>query len=296
LLVSGRDSDVRRAGDTPHRAELRALGFELGARIDAGVSDETGFATAPDGTPVVVKWFTDDGVADRYSILLPCLDELRSRGVPLPEYPYVLTGTGRTLSAQQVLPGASVRNPSTVMVMQVAECVAAQAGIAGAPAAPESRAWDAFVVHAPTLGVHGWAMHEPLRGRGRRSTSVLDRIEAVGADADPSWFPDDGLVHLDLHTDNLLAAEDGTLSGIIDWEGACAGDHLFDLVRFAFDLDGHDQPIWEVVEDTGIEARVLRAYVALHALNCTSWEVAHDTADVTRQLDRAERLLDRYEA
>ena len=30
---------------------------------------------------------------------------------------------------------------------------------------------------------------------------MLDRVEAVGADADPSWFPDDGLVHLDLHTD-----------------------------------------------------------------------------------------------
>ena len=37
-------------------------------------------------------------------------------------------------------------------------------------------------------------------------------IEAVGAEADPSWFPDDGLVHLDLHTDNILAAEDGTLA------------------------------------------------------------------------------------
>ena len=90
--------------------------------------------------------------------------------------------------------------------------------------------------------------------------------------------------------------DDGTLTGIIDWEGACAGDPRFDLVRFAYDLDGHDQPVWDVVEATGIEPRVLRAYVAHHALRCTSWQIHHHTDDVPRQLDRAERVLDRYEA
>ena len=103
-------------------------------------------------------------------------------------------------------------------------------------------------------------------------------------------------MHLDLHTDNILAGYDGTLTGIIDWEGACAGDPRFDLVRFAYDLDGHDQPVWDVVEATGIERRVLRAYVAHHALRCTSWQTHHHTDDVPRQLDRAERVLDRYEA
>ena len=68
------------------------------------------------------------------------------------------------------------------------------------------------------------------------------------------------------------------------------------LVRFAYDLDGHDQPVWDVVEATGIEPRVLRAYVAHHALRCTSWQIHNHTDDVSRQLDRAERVLDRYEA
>jgi aminoglycoside phosphotransferase (APT) family kinase protein len=103
-------------------------------------------------------------------------------------------------------------------------------------------------------------------------------------------------VHLDLHTDNILAGDDGALTGIIDWDGACAGDHRFDLVTFAYDLDGHDQPIWDVVEATGIELRVLRAYVAHHALRFTSAQVRHHTDDVPRQLDRAERVLDRYGA
>jgi aminoglycoside phosphotransferase (APT) family kinase protein len=181
-------------------------------------------------------------------------------------------------------------------VQQVIKCIGAQAGIVGPGPAFNLHPWGAFIVHALTVGVDGWAMHEPLRTRDRRSAAVLDRIKAVGADADPNWFPDRDLVHLDLHTDNLLAADDGTLTGIIDWEGACAGDRRFDLVRFAFDLDGHDQPIWEVVEDSGIEPHVLRSYVALQALTCTSWQIVHDTPDVSRQLARAERVLDRYHA
>ena len=277
-------------------ATLRALGFDLGARAAAGESGGGWFATAPDGSPVLLKWFPDEGMAARYEVLIPALDELRSRGVPVPEYPHVLAVDGWTLSAQRVLRGASVDNPTPVMVAQVAGCVAAMAGIACPLPTPDRRPWGEFVVHALTAGADVWAMHEPLRTAGARAAAVLDRVEGVGAAADPSWFPTDGLVHLDLHTDNVLAGEDGTLTGIIDWEGACGGDPRFDLVRFAFDLDGHDQPVWEVVEATGIEPRVLRAYAAHHALQCTSWAIRHHPEDVPRQLARAERVLDRYDA
>jgi hypothetical protein len=41
---------------------------------------------------------------------------------------------------------------------------------------------------------------------------------------------------------------------------------------------------------------VLRAYVAHLALKFTDWAIRHHPEDVPRQLDRAERVLDRYEA
>jgi len=282
--------------DVGNRERLRELGFELGARAEGGQSEGAWFATAPDGAPVVLKWFPNETMADRYAVLLPGLDELRSRGVPVPEYPHVLSVDGWTVSAQRVLPGASVRNPPPAMVERLFECVAAQAGIECPLSAPWVDPWGASVVRTLTAGVDGWAPHEPMRTGDRRSAALLDRIEAVGADADPLWFPTDGLVHLDLHTDNMLAGHDGALTGIIDWEGACAGDPRFDLVRFAYDLDGHDQPVWEVVDATGIELRVLRAYVAHHALQTISWQIHHRTDDVPRQLDRAERVLARYGA
>jgi len=206
-----------------------------------------------------------------------------------------MAGDGWTLSAQQVLPGASRDNHPPALMEQVIECVTAMAGVACELPAPGRDAWGASVVHTLRVGVDGWATHEPLRTGGRRCAVLLDRVTAVGADADPAWFPTDGLVHLDLHTDNLLV-DDERLTGIIDWEGACAGDPRFDLVRYAFDLDGHDQSIWGLVEATDIEPRVIRAYVAHQALCCTSWAIRHHPEDVPRQLDRAERVLERYGA
>jgi hypothetical protein len=50
--------------------------------------------SAPDGASVVLNRFPDETVADRYAVLLPGLDELRSRGVPVAEYPHVLAVDG----------------------------------------------------------------------------------------------------------------------------------------------------------------------------------------------------------
>ncbi len=277
-----------------NRAQLRELGFELGARAPGGRSQGAWFATAANGLPVVLKWFPDETMAERYAALLPGLDDLRARGVPVPEYLHVSIFDGGTLSAQRFLPGRPQDNPSPAVIESMVECIAAKAGIKGPQPAVDQRTWGAFVVRTLTIGQDGWAMHEALRTGGRRTAAISDRVEAVGADADPSWFPNDGLVHHDPHTDNILI-DGGTLSGIIDWEEACAGDHRYDLVAFAFDLDGHNQPTWGLVDSAGFEPRVLRAYVALLVLKCTASAILHHPEDVARQLNRAKRVFDRYE-
>ena len=213
----------------------------------------------------------------------------------MPEYPFVRAVDGWTLSAQQVLPGRSFPIAPPPLVDRMIECVGAAAGIVGPQPAPTLQTWGEFVIHTLTAGEDSWAQHDSLRAHSARSRRIIDVVESVGADVKPSWFPTSGLVHLDLHTDNVLALDDGTLTGIVDWEDACAGDHCFDLVSFAFDLDGHGQQIWDRVEPL-VEARVLRTYVAHMVLRRTDWAIRQHPDDVPRQLDRAERVLGRFGA
>ena len=63
--------------------QLRDLGFQLEGRAPRGESGGAWFAIAADGARVVLKWFADEGAADRYAVLLPAIDVLRSRGVPV---------------------------------------------------------------------------------------------------------------------------------------------------------------------------------------------------------------------
>ncbi|HEY8171713.1 MAG TPA: phosphotransferase [Dehalococcoidia bacterium] len=265
---------------------LRDLGFQLTGRAPGG-SGGGWFAIAPDGARVVLKWFAGEDMADRYAVLLPALDVLRSRGVPVPEYPFMRAVGGWTLSAQQVLPGRSFPIAPLPLVDRMIECVGAAAGIVGGPQPEPAEDWGQFLVRTLTVGEFGWE-HDSLRAHSDRARRILELVESVAAAAEPSWFPSSGLVHFDLHTDNVLALDDGTLTGIIDWEGACVGDERYDLVAYAFDLDGHGQQIWDRVKP---EPHVLRAYIAHMTLRRTSWAIRHHPGDVHRQLDRAERLL-----
>ncbi len=269
---------------------VRDFGFQLEGPA-GGESGAAWFAIAADGTRVVLKWFDSEGMNDRYAVLLPALDVLRSRGVPVPEYVFVHAVDGWTLSAQQVLPGRSFPTWPPQLVDRVIECVSAQAGIGGPQPTPTLQPWGEFLIHTLTVGIDGYAQHDSLWTHSDRARRILEVVESVGAAANPSWFPTSGLVHLDLHTDNVLALDDGTLTGIVDWEGACAGDHRFDLVEFAFDLDGHGQQIWDRIEPL-VEPRSLRAYAAHMVLRFTDWAIRFHPGDVPRELDRAERVLD----
>jgi hypothetical protein len=269
--------------------KLRKLGFEVEGRAPGGESGGAWFAVAPDGERVLLKWSAGEGMAHRYATLLPALDVLRSRGAPVPEYSFIRVIDGWTVSAQQVLPGRTFPTWPLQLVERMIECVSAAEGIVGPPL-PAKQGWGEFVVHGLTQGELGWAQHDSLQEHSDRARRIIKLIESIGAEAEPSWFPASGLVHFDLHTDNVLALDDGTLTGIIDWDGACSGDQRYDMVAFAFDLDGHGQQVWDRIEPL-VAPRVLRAYAAHMALRRTDWAIRLRPDDVPRQLDRAERVL-----
>ncbi len=170
-----------------NHAQLLALGFELGDAL-GGRSQGAWRATTQDDQPVVLKWTPCETMAGRYATLLPALDNLRARGVPVPECVHVGLFESGTLSAQTFLPGAPDENPPRSVIDAVVDFIAAEAGIKGPPAPDNQSGWGAFVVHTLTVGRDESGMHAPLRNRDQRTAAVLERIKAVGADADPDWF------------------------------------------------------------------------------------------------------------
>jgi hypothetical protein len=276
--------------------ELHGVSFTVKGRSVHGQSgDGAWFATDDEGRPVVLKWFPDEGVALRYEMLERALTELRRRGYPVPEHGPVLVVPGATIVAQSVMPGMTGHAMGPAVVDRILELNELQAGV---QAPTNTVQWGAFVQRSLVHGENGWAMHEPLLLHSTRARRLLERIERVGAAVEPWRFPRDGIVHLDLHQGNLLLDGDDSLSGVVDWDGACDGDHRFDLVTFAHNLEvtgmaALAEPLWLEVE-TALEPAVLRAYVTHMVLRLVDWQIRHEPSDVTNQLDVGERLLDRY--
>lgn len=277
-------------------ATEHGLRFALRGRAVHGQSDEGAwFATDADGRAVVLKAYPDEGAVLRFEMLVRSLDVLLERGYPVPVYGPVIVVPGVTLVVQSVLPGITGHTVGPHLVQQVLELNELQADV---PAPVNPLSWGAFVVHSLVEGENGWAMHEPLRAHSSRARRLVGVIEGIGHQTESHRFHPDGIVHLDLHTGNMLLDSDDSLCGVVDWDGACYGDRRFDLVTFAHHLTSTGNgrlavPVWALLEAI-VDPHVLRAYVAHMVLRLVDWQIRHDPSDVTDQLDVGEALLATY--
>lgn len=92
--------------------------------------------------------------------------------------------------------------------------------------APSWRAYLTGVIHDRAAGYYrGWhaLFHESFLERELYEAVYRRLLRLV------HYCPEQrGLVHADLHFDNLLAG-DGRITGVIDWGNACYGDPLYDV-------------------------------------------------------------------
>lgn len=280
---------------------MRAVrGYVLERRAERGESgDGAWFATDPSGRPVVIKWFDDLTARERFEATAAALDELRARGCPVPAYVSIEVIDGVLVLAQSRLDGRTDLPVTERTVADVLELNQRQVGVMGQVA--QQGSWGKFLVESLVIGEDGWCMHKPLRRHSTRARRIVEHAEALGAEADPSWFPETGLMHVDLHPGNLLFGDDGAVTGVVDWEGATVGDPRFDLTSFAFCAEtGADTPaaivapVWRFLEDA-VEPRVLAAYAAHQAVRLVDWMIRyHQPEDVERWLDASEAMLARY--
>ena len=138
----------------------------------------------------------------------------------------------------------------------------------------------------------GFCLHEPLRQHNTRTAALERWITGVAAD----HLDGNDALHMDFHPGNMLATN-GTITGVIDWDGAARGDRRLDLVTLRFGLESEPTAPGvaarlDAVLDT-FPADILRATWAHMSLRMTDWAIRHFTpADVERWLDFAGRRID----
>ncbi|WP_327365539.1 aminoglycoside phosphotransferase family protein [Streptomyces sp. NBC_01217] len=242
----------------------------------------------PDGRRSVLKWRPDTRLKDLRAGPLAVCEVLHTHGYPCPSTELAVQVDHAVVLVQELLPGTPMEVLDHHGLDQALALNESQAGmLARRPDVPSMSLY--LLDDGP-----GYCLHEPLRRHSRRSGALEQRIASVGAGR-PHRIPGRDVVHQDFHPGNLLAA-DGSVTGVIDWDGAGRGDRRFDLVTLRFGLHANEQPpgVTSRLDDIldGLPDDVLRLSWAHMSLRMVDWAIRHFApGDVEHWLDLAEQRL-----
>jgi aminoglycoside phosphotransferase (APT) family kinase protein len=237
---------------TPYRLLERTAHGEFGAWRAV---DEAG------NRFVVKPTWTEDGVA--------AAELLRAEGYPAPHYVLVAEG----LAVMEELPGAPLelwRPLDAASSARVIELNELQAGkrVRNAPPWPER-------IYDDVLRGHYHVDLEVLR---RHAPDLLARCRASVAAA---RLDDPGdIVHWDFTTANVLASGE-KITGVVDWDGVCNGNRLFDLVTLYYYT--RTAAVREYVLGR-LREQIFAAYLAAIIVRHTAFALKFHAPDVGRAL------------
>lgn len=254
----------------------------------AGGQVGAAFVRWPDGHRSVLKWRPGTTLADLERGPIAVSEVLRAAGYPAPATELAVQVDDAVATVQELLPGTTLDRLDEHGLDQALALNARQAdALADHPDIPQQ---NLFL----TTDGPGFCLHGPLRDHSKRTAALNDRITKLGASLPPQLAGHDA-VHQDFHPGNLLAI-DGTITGVIDWDGAGRGDCRLDLVTLRFGLHSDHTPPevlarLDAVLDTFPE-EVLQSAWAHMSLRMTDWAIRHFTPTaVDHWLDLAEQRL-----
>jgi Phosphotransferase enzyme family len=214
----------------------------------------------------------------------------RRAGVPAPRYELIAELPSAVAIVQELLPGSVPDRMSRRTLESMTElnrrCRGLLAGRADLPPPP---------LYLLTDGP-GFCLHQPMAGYSRRTARLLAAVTEIGA-AVPASLAGTDLVHFDFHPGNILTSRHGTVTGVVDWDGANRGNGHLDLVLLRFDLARWHPRLGRELDPLlagRVPDEVARACWAHVSLRLVDWSIReHTDADVTAWLDVAERLAPR---
>ena len=204
----------------------------------------------------------------------------RDWGVPVPRYETVIPlPDGMLAVLQERVRGVPVTEVSAALVDHVMGLAEIRRNLV-AGTRFEGRAFDLFL----TTSGPGFCHHEPMRTHSEATRSLIDRIEAIGAQLGSELSGSD-LVHLDYTLGNVLVHEHdpNRVAAIVDWGGARAGDLAIDLAILRFDLSWRAPALGLDVEDTlrnEIDDATFLQVWAHASLRLVDWSIRYYSPEV----------------
>ena len=232
---------------------LRTLESRGGPHLEVTGRPTSGqFATAyvrwPDGHRSVLKWRGGSGFLATHSRSFRVVKRLRELGYPVPEYEFSWRTGGGIAVVMEAIDSHEPYVLTHRLLDTLLDLMDRQRGAMSRRAAMPLY----LLVDGP-----GYCQHESLHHLGRDGERLHDWITETGFALGDSLSGRDA-VHYDFHTGNMLVDADDPdrLAGIVDWDGACAGDASLDLVELLFAAEN-------IRCEPGVKERLRAAVAAL---------------------------------
>jgi aminoglycoside phosphotransferase (APT) family kinase protein len=228
------------------------------------------------GQRFVLKWSADARDLDNYRVAAATASVLRTVDYPAPVYRYVGALQQGSYVIQDELPGRPMGVVSDAFLLPLLQLNGLQAG----RAIPGPRDWPSRVVETVLVGGDGYCVLDSLRHYSQTTSELLSALQALVSARARNRFETNDIVHFDFQPSNILV-DSGTISGVVDWEGSCAGDCTFDLATllfYSYDVPELRRRLWrESLERAAPDA--LAVYLAHLILRQVDWSIRHHDRD-----------------
>jgi hypothetical protein len=266
---------------------LHGAAFALQGRTEIGESGRAYILADTTGKQFVLKFGRGNETHPERAAQVT--KRLREAGYPAPLYVCVGDDAGLKYSIQVMMPGKPNQRLNAATVQELIAINRRQAGLAG-DLPPQ---WPSRVIDGVLKGFEGYCVIDTLRRYSVESAAMLETLQELVVRHSGEILVTRDIVHWDFNQGNVLS-DGNRITGVVDWDDACAGDRGFDLSTYLFyaydDREVRD-PLWrEALDCSGHGA--LTVYLAHMIVRQVDWSIRHHSAATTaRWMTTAKEII-----